>query len=96
MELKEKAISLLKQLIEIPSLSREEDKTADLIESLLKSNGVDTKRLQNNIWAKNKHFDASKPTLLLNSHHDTVKPNAGVYQRPFQGYRGRWKTIRLG
>ena len=60
MELKELAISLLKQLIETPSMSREEDKTADLIESLLKSNGVETERLQNNIWAKNKRFDASK------------------------------------
>ena len=96
MELKEQAISLLKQLIEIPSLSREEDKTADLIESLLKSNGVETERLQNNIWAKNKQFDASKPTLLLNSHHDTVKPNAGYTKDPFKAIVEDGRLYGLG
>lgn len=96
MELKELAISLLKQLIETPSLSREEDKTADLIESLLKSEGVETKRIQNNIWAKNRHFDASKPTLLLNSHHDTVKPNAGYTKDPFKAIVEDGKLYGLG
>lgn len=96
MKLKEQAISLLKQLIETPSLSREEDKTADLIESLLKSNGVETQRLQHNIWAKNKHFDASKPTLLLNSHHDTVKPNAGYTKDPFKAIEEDGKLYGLG
>lgn len=96
MELKELAISLLKQLIETPSLSREEDKTADLIESLLMSEGVETKRIQNNIWAKNKRFDVSKPTLLLNSHHDTVKPNAGYTKDPFKATVEDGKLYGLG
>jgi len=74
--LTEKAIELLKKLICTPSFSGEEDKTGDAIEEFLKSFGVDTKRQHNNIYAFNKYFDESKPTLLLNSHHDTVKPNS--------------------
>lgn len=96
MELKEKAISLLKQLIETPSLSREENKTADLIESFLKGEGVETHRLQNNVWARNNQFDPAKPTFLLNSHHDTVKPNAGYTKDPHQAIVEDGKLFGLG
>lgn len=82
--LQDKAIDLLKKLIATPSFSKEEDNTADLIEQFLESNGVRTKFHLNNIWAENKHFDPSKPTLLLNSHHDTVKPNKGYTLDPFK------------
>ena len=82
-DLQEKAIALLKQLIATPSLSREESDTAVLIEDFLKAEGVELNRFGNNVWAKNLHFDAAKPTLLLNSHHDTVKPNAGYTRDPF-------------
>lgn len=82
--LQEKAIDLLKKLIATPSFSKEEDNTADLIEQFLESNGVRTKFHLNNIWAENKHFDPAKPTLLLNSHHDTVKPNKGYTRDPFK------------
>ena len=82
-DLQEKAIALLKQLITTPSLSREESDTAVLIEDFLKAEGVELNRFGNNVWAKNLHFDAAKPTLLLNSHHDTVKPNAGYTRDPF-------------
>ena len=71
------AIDLLKKLIATPSFSKEEDKTASLIEEFLQSKNVATERFLNNVFAKNKFFDAAKPTLLLNSHHDTVKPNKG-------------------
>ena len=77
------AIALLQQLIAIPSLSREEDKTADLIEKFLKELSVKVERLQQNIWAFNKNFDSRKPSILLNSHHDTVPANAAYTRDPF-------------
>ncbi len=80
-----KATELLKQLISTPSLSKEEDKTAALIFCFLKEEGVeDTKRHLNNVWAVNKYFDSTKQTLMLNSHHDTVKPNNGYTRSPFE------------
>jgi acetylornithine deacetylase len=82
-KLQEDALELLKQLISIPSFSKEEDKTADLIERFLQDRNIKTYRKLNNIWAYNEHFDASKPTLLLNSHHDTVKPNSGYTRDPY-------------
>jgi acetylornithine deacetylase len=77
------ALQLLQQLISTQSFSREEDKTAELIVYYLQSNRVETFRHLNNVWAVNKHFDAAKPTLLLNSHHDTVKPNPQYTKDPF-------------
>jgi acetylornithine deacetylase len=76
------ALQLLKQLISIRSYSKEEDQTALVIESFLKQHGVSTYRKLNNVWAYNKYFDESKPTILLNSHHDTVKPNSGYTRQP--------------
>lgn len=92
----QQAVALLQQLIRIPSFSREEDKTADLIESFLKQQGVSTHRKMNNIWAWNKHFDAAKPTILLNSHHDTVKPNSGYTRNPHDGVIEDGKLFGLG
>lgn len=83
-ELYQEAISLLQQLIAIPSFSKEEDKTADAIHIFLEKAGVQTNRYLNNVWAVNKYFDAAKPTILLNSHHDTVKPNKGYTRDPFE------------
>lgn len=82
-ELTEKAISLLKQLISIESFSKEEDKTADAIEAWFKSFSIPFTRDNNNVYAKNKYWEDSKPTLLLNSHHDTVKPNKAYTRDPF-------------
>ena len=79
----EDALSLLKGMIAIPSFSKEEDKTADLIAEFLKEKGIQVNRKGNNLWAFNKHFDAAKKTILLNSHHDTVKPNKGYTKDPF-------------
>lgn len=77
------SIGLLKKLIGIPSFSKDEDRTASVIEDFLKERGVKTQRELNNIWAYNKFFDAAKPTILLNSHHDTVRPNSGYTRDPF-------------
>ena len=73
-ELTNDAIALLKKLIETQSFSSEEDDTAAHIENWFQRYNIDYKRTKNNVWAVNKNFDDSKPTLLLNSHHDTVKP----------------------
>ncbi len=90
------AVDLLQQLISIPSFSKEETLTADLIEKFLQGHGVKTQRKLNNIWAWNKHFDASKPTILLNSHHDTVKPNSGYTRDPFDAKIEEGKLYGLG
>jgi len=76
------AIELLKRLIATPSLSRQEADTAEIINSFLIAHGVKTQRKANNVWAYNLHFDATKPTILLNSHHDTVKANSGYTRDP--------------
>lgn len=90
------AISLLKELISTPSFSKEEDKTAAAIENFLQSNGIKTERHLNNVWAKNKFFDEAKSTILLNSHHDTVKPNKGYTLDPFSPTEKNGKLYGLG
>lgn len=78
------AIGLLKKLIATPSFSKEEDKTALIIEEFLLNNGVEYTRKDNNVWARNLHFNDALPTILLNSHHDTVRPNTGYTRDPFK------------
>lgn len=94
--LTQKAIDLLKELISIQSFSSEEDKTADAIENWFKSFNIPFKRHINNVYAVNKHFDESKPTLLLNSHHDTVKPNSAYTRDPFNPHIEDGKLYGLG
>lgn len=77
-------IDLLCRLVATPSFSREEDKTAVLLLDFLSGKGIQANRLGNNVWAVSRHFDARKSTLLLNSHHDTVKPNAAYTRNPFE------------
>ena len=95
-ELTNDAISLLKQLIETQSFSSEEHETALHIEAWFKHYQIDYKRTQNNVWAINKYFDESKPTLLLNSHHDTVKPNSAYTKDPFKAIVEDGKLYGLG
>ena len=87
---------LLRDLIRIPSFSKEENQTADTIERFLQQRGVRTFRKMNNVWAYNKFFDAGKPTILLNSHHDTVKPNTGYTRNPFSPDTVDGKLYGLG
>lgn len=89
-------ISLLKELIETPSISREEDKTGDIIEAFLKNKGIKPLRSGNNIWAKSENYNEAKPTLLFNSHHDTVKPNKGYTNDPFEAKVENGKLYGLG
>ena len=94
--LTQEAITLLKALIETPSFSSEETQTALLIEKWFIQNNIPFKRENNNIWAFNEYFDANKPTLLLNSHHDTVKPNQGYTNNPFEAILKDGKLFGLG
>ena len=87
---------LLQQLISIPSFSKEESATADLMAVFLQARGCAVFRKGNNVWSKNKFYDESKPTLLLNSHHDTVKPNSGYTRHPFEPTIEDGKLYGLG
>lgn len=79
-----KYIKLLQNLILTPSMSRDEAATAEIIANFLKDQGVEKiNRQGNNVWALNANFDPAKPTILLNSHHDTVEPNSGYTRDPF-------------
>ena len=91
-----RAIALLKQLIETQSFSSEEGPTAAHIEQWFVEQDVPFNRTRHNVWATNKHFDESKQTLLLNSHHDTVKPNNGYTKDPFKAIVEDGKLYGLG
>lgn len=95
-ELTIEAIDLIKKLIETPSFSSQEDKTAGHIEDWLQKKAIPSKRTKNNVWAINKYFNENKPTLLLNSHHDTVKPNNGYTNDPFSAIVEDGKLYGLG
>ena len=95
-KLTETAISLLKNLIETPSFSGEEEHTAKIIEGWFVQHNIPFKVSKNNIWATNKHFDECKPTLLLNSHHDTVYPNSAYTNDPFKAIVKEGKLYGLG
>lgn len=90
------ALDLLKQLISIESLSRQEEGTAEVILNFLKEHGVEAQRKGNNVWAFNKHFNSNLPTILLNSHHDTVRPNPSWTLNPFQPLVQDGKLFGLG
>jgi acetylornithine deacetylase len=89
MKMKEKlhnnAVRLLRRLVATPSFSREEAGTAKILTEALKEAGVEEiMRSGNNVWARNRHFDELRPTILLCSHHDTVRPAAGWTRDPFE------------
>ena len=90
------ALHLLEELIAIPSLSKAENNTAVAIELFLKERNIETHRLNNNVWCVNKYFDNTKPTVLLNSHHDTVPPNAKYTNDPYLPKTKEGKIYGLG
>ncbi len=95
-QLTSEAIELLKRLIATPSFSREEDRTADLLAAFFHQKNIPVQRMGNNVWAKSKHWDEGKPVLLLNSHHDTVRPVKGWQRDPFEPVVEDGKLYGLG
>lgn len=92
----EDAVLLLKELIATPSFSKEEEVTAGILCRFLGQREVVHARVGNNVFAKNKYYAESKPTLLLNSHHDTVRPNKGYTLDPFFPLEKEGKLFGLG
>lgn len=92
----QEAVNLLIQLIETPSFSREEEKTAAVLKNFLAAHGIPSHQKGNNVWARSKTFEGAKPTLLLNSHHDTVKPNPAYTRNPFQASIEDGRLFGLG
>ena len=90
------ATSLLKSLISIPSLSREETQAADFLQNYIEMEGMQTGRKGNNVWCFSPMFDLKKPTILLNSHIDTVKPVNGWRKDPFTPREENGKLYGLG
>lgn len=82
-ELTHEAVGLLQSLIAIPSVSRDEARAADCLQQYIELQGMETGRKGNNVWSLSPLFDLKKPTLLLNSHIDTVKPVNGWRHQPF-------------
>ena len=77
------AVQLLKQMVAIPSFSREEGKVADLVQQFLQAKGYCPMRTGNNVWTKCKCYDESLPNVLLDAHLDTVRPVSGWKHDPF-------------
>jgi acetylornithine deacetylase/succinyl-diaminopimelate desuccinylase-like protein len=90
------ALNLLEQLVAIPSFSKEEDKTALILQGFFKQYDIPAERKGNNVWVRNKHFNPNLPTILLNSHHDTVRPNSAYTRDPFQAEILDGKLYGLG
>ena len=90
------AIGFLKKLIATSSFSKNENETLLLFILLFEEKQIAFETVKNNIWAKNINFDPTKPTILLNSHHDTVKPNVSYTRDPFEAEIVEDKLFGLG
>jgi len=95
-QLTDEAIRLLKLLIATPSFSKEENETAEILGAFFDEHSIPYSRVGNNIYAKNKSYDVNKESILLNSHHDTVKPNKGYTMDPFTPIEKDGKIFGLG
>lgn len=94
--LSSEAVSILKSLIGIPSISKEEEAVADFLQNYIESIGIVVNRKGNNLWCLSPAFDLNKPTILLNSHIDTVKPVNGWKKHPFTPIEEDGKLYGLG
>ncbi len=89
-------IALLSEMIAVESFSREEKNVADFLERYLEERGYVVSRSGNNIWLMSAGFDPARPTVLLNSHIDTVKPVAGWVRNPFKPIVENGRLYGLG
>ncbi len=94
--LQTEAIDLLKELIATPSFSKEENDTADLICAFFERHEIPFSRVGNNVYARNKNYHSSRKSILLNSHHDTVRPNKHYSMDPFTPVVKEGKLFGLG
>lgn len=92
----DQAIDLLKRVIAIPSPSRDETLVADLIQTELCAMGLKPHRKGNNVWAEAWEHCADKPTILLDAHIDTVKPNPAWTRNPYEPVVEDGKLYGLG
>ncbi len=92
----QKYIDLLKKLISTPSFSKEEENAAEIMHDFLDEHGIQYETLENNTWARCKYFNKNKPTILLDSHIDTVKPAKGYTNDPFTPIEDGDKLFGLG
>ena len=96
-QLTQEAIGLLDRLIATPSVSRDEAATADIIEAFLKAHVKGkVKRIYNNVYVRTPLWDDARPTLLMNSHHDTVKPSASYTRNPYEPTHEEGRIYGLG
>ena len=89
-------VDLLKQIIKEPSFSKQEDKTANIIKAFFSDLGITAVRKDNNVWVRNLHYGSGKQTILLNSHHDTVRPKNDWTKDPFSPVIENDKLYGLG
>ena len=91
-----KAVSLLKSLINTPSVSREEHAAADVLQQYIEAQGMETGRKGNNVWCFGPNFNLGRPTILLNSHIDTVRPVSSWTKDPYTPEETGGKLYGLG
>lgn len=90
------ALAHLAAMISMPSFSKEEAGTANYIYNVLCQEQLTVFKYLNNVWALHQQYDASKPIVILNSHHDTVKPNTNYTLNPFEPIVQDGKLYGLG
>lgn len=91
------AVELLQSLVATPSFSGDEARTADILAAWLETNDAhDIIRLHNNILVLAPGYDPARPTLMLNSHHDTVRPAASYTRDPFDAAIADGRLYGLG
>ncbi len=88
----QEATELLSRLIATPSISRDEEQAANLLEEQMREWELDPKREGNNVWAIDPDYQEDRQTILLNAHIDTVKPVATWTKDPFTP---TWEDDRL-
>lgn len=89
-------LALLKQLISTPSITRGEGEVSAILKADMQRHGYAPKEIGLNLLLYGHSYDPAKPTLLLNSHMDTVKPVAGWTKDPFTPVEEDGKLYGLG
>ena len=94
--LQKHSIQLLQRLISTESFSENEGGTARHLKDWCDVYSIQYEEIGHTVWATNKHYSPDKPTLLLNSHHDTVRPNKAYTRDPFEATIEDGKLFGLG